>query len=55
MCGVDTKNVAGADRRAGKQCQGGEKSSNLNFKIALEGNDDCTGGRVGCSKCEACV
>ena len=35
--------------------QGGGESSNLNSKIALEQIDDCSGGRVGCSKCEACV
>ena len=35
--------------------QGGGESSNLNSKIAFEQIDDCSGGRVGCSKCEACV
>jgi hypothetical protein len=55
MCGVDTKNVAGADTRAMESSQGGEKSSNWNSKIAFEQIDDCSGGRVGCSKCEASI
>ena len=38
-----------------KSSQGGEKSSNWNSKIAFEQIDDCSGGRVGYSKCEACV
>jgi hypothetical protein len=54
MCGVDTKNVAGADRRAEKQAR---RYIDIEFElqIAFEQIDDCSGGRVGCSKCGACV
>jgi hypothetical protein len=53
MCGVDTKNVTVADRRAGEQSR---RYIFIEFElqIVFEQIDDRSGVRVGCSKCGAC-